>query len=462
MRKRRSAFAWTGALAALLLALGFVAAQAQQSTTAAATPKTFKEDELASLLAPIALYPDTVIAQVLMASTYPIEVIEAHRWLQANSQLKGDALTAELTKQTWDNSVKALVQAPQVLKQMDENLGWMQKLGDAFLSQQKDVMAMIQTLRQKAQAEGNLKSDDHMKVTTQPAAAPAATDTTATAAAASSAPQVIVIESSDPQTVYVPTYTSSVYGYWGYPYYPPYYWPPPVGYPGSGFWWGMSVGIIVGGGGCCWGGNDVDIDWNGGDINIGGGDRVDIGDGNRGDRVDQRRGEGGRTGDRASASTTDRGRGSQSGGKQKWSHNPEHRKGVSYRDNATAQKYDRAGTSNRASAASRDSYRGRSSAGTSNLGSGGGDWRASSTARDLGSTPSRGSTSAGSRDVGSGSRGSTSASTRSSSSSSASRGSSSRGSSSAFGGMSSGSRASSYGSRGGMSRGGGGRGGGRR
>lgn len=420
------------------------AAPTQPAAAPAAQP--FTEAELAALLAPIALYPDSVVAQILMAATYPIEVIQARRWLDKNKDLKGDALATQAKAQPWDDSVKSLVAAPEVLKMMDENLGWMQKLGDAFLAQQKDVFDVVQDLRGKAMDEGNLKSDDHMKVSKQ--AAPAE-------AAGSGDTEIIVIESANPEVVYVPTYNpTTIYGYWGYPAYPPYYWPPPYGYPGSGFWWGMGWGIAIGGiwGGCCWGGNDIDIDWNGGDINIG--------DGNRGDRVDHRRdGDRGRTGDRAG--TSDRARagdrsartGDRAGaGGQKWSHNPEHRKGVSYRDSTTASKFgDRSG--NRA--ASREAFRGRSG----NMGyQGSAGSRAGS--RDFSSGGRTGS--GGTRDIGSGSR----AGSRPSTSSRGSYGSGgrsyggSRGSNSAFGGMRSGSRAGSYGSRGGMSRGGGGRGGG--
>jgi hypothetical protein len=278
---------------------------------------------------------------------------------------------------------------------MDENFAWMQKAGDAFLAQQKEVFDMVQTLRAKAMKEGTLKSDEHLKVSTKPAAEEEEEE------------EIIVIESDDPEVIVIPTYSpGSMYGYWDYGY-PPYYWPPPAGYPGSGFWWGMGAGIIIGGiwGDCCWGGDDIDIDWGGGDINI-----------DRGDRVEHHRGE---RGDRAAA--TDR---SRQGG-QKWSHKPEHRKGVSYRDNATASKFDRGA----AGAGSRDAFRGR----TGDMGSG--------------SRPSAGTTGTGSR-----SRPSTGSSTWG-----GSRGSG------AFGGMSSGSRAGSYGMRGGMSRGGGGmRGGGGR
>lgn len=457
MKRSRNHSFWTAALiGAVLLAMAAPVSFAQEAKPAAQTPATsaapvtkktppFKEEELASLLAPVALYPDSVVTLILIASTYPLEVIEANRWVQQNSKLKGDALAKAAEKQPWDDSVQGLCAVPEVLKMMDEKLDWTQKVGDAFLAQQKEVMAMIQTLRAKAKEAGNLKSDEKMKVTTEAAPADAATKT-----------EVIVIESADPQVIYVPTYSpTTIYGYWGYPAYPPYYWPPPVGYPGSGFWYGAAIGISIG----YWGGHyeHYHNDWHGGDINI---DEINI---DRGDRNQINAGDRdrGTTGDRgASAKATDR-----SGGSQKWSHNPDHRKGVSYRDNATASKFDK--TSN-ASAASRDAYRGRSGGG-----SGGGiqtssEWRsgggASAGTRDVGSGSGSRGASAGTSNLGSSGKtrdlgSSPSTSNRGSGGSSYSGGS--RGSSSsAFSGMSSGSRASSYGSRGGMSRGGGG--GGRR
>lgn len=451
-----------------LVAVAFIAlagGEAFAADAAAPAAKPFKKEELASLLAPIALYPDQVVAQILMASTYPLEIVEANRWVQNNKNLKGEALAAEAKKQGWDASVQSLCAVPDVLKMMDEKLDWTQKVGDAVLAQQKEVMDMIQELRAKAKAEGNLKSDEKMKVSTDTAPATGTESTTTTTTT-----EVIVIESTSPEVIYVPTYNPvTVYGYWGYPAYPPYYWPPPVGYPGSGFWWGVGVGISIGFWGGAW---DNHCDWHGGDINIGEinidrGDRTNI---SGGDRTNISGGDKARGGSKsgASATATDR-----SGGKS-WSHNPDHRKGVSYRDSGTAQKYNRP---TNASAGSRDAYRGRSgsgstptagtrdlsgggrtgtgaSAGTRDLGSGGG---ATAGTRELGST--------GTRELGRGTGGSASSSSRGTTSSS-SRGSvssSSRGSSSsAFGGMSSGSRSSSYSSRGGMSRGGGGGRGGRR
>jgi hypothetical protein len=129
-----------------------------------APSKVFKQEELDQLLAPIALYPDDLLTQILMASTYPLEVVQAERWAKQNKSLKGDALKAALDKQTWDDSVKALVPFPDVLTMMSEKLEWTQKLGDAFLAQQKDVMDTVQSLRRKANAAGNLKSSNELAV----------------------------------------------------------------------------------------------------------------------------------------------------------------------------------------------------------------------------------------------------------------------------------------------------------
>ena len=129
-----------------------------------AASQIFKQEELDQLLAPIALYPDSLLAQVLMASNYPLEVVQADRWARQNKDLKGAALTAALEKQPWDPSVKSLVNFPQVLAMMSEKLDWTQKLGDAFLAQQKDVMDTVQGLRKKAVDAGNLKTTKEQQV----------------------------------------------------------------------------------------------------------------------------------------------------------------------------------------------------------------------------------------------------------------------------------------------------------
>ena len=139
-------------LAILLLAPQGLIAQSEGGD------KNFKQEELDQLLAPIALYEDSLLAQILMASTYPLEVVQATRWAKKNESLKGDALTTALEQQDWDPSVKSLVNFPQVLQMMNEKLDWTQKLGDAFVSQQKGVLDTVQNLRKKADSEGNLKT----------------------------------------------------------------------------------------------------------------------------------------------------------------------------------------------------------------------------------------------------------------------------------------------------------------
>ena len=188
-----------------------------------------------------------------MASTYPLEIVQAARWSKEHPEVKGDAVAKEMEKQAWDPSVKSLVAFPDVLTMMNEKLDWTQKLGDAFLAQQKDVMDAVQRLRTKAKDAGNLKSSKEQTVKTEPAPAGAP------------APQIIIIESPSPEVVYVPTYNPTVvYGAWPYPAYPPYYYYPPAYVPGAAFF-SFSMGVVVGGalwGNCNWGGSDVDIDVN--------------------------------------------------------------------------------------------------------------------------------------------------------------------------------------------------------
>src|SRR5688572_17042160 len=279
---------------------------AQPAATAAPAPnKTppFKKEELEAILAPIALYPDALIAQIFMASTYPLEVVEAARWSKEHPDVKGDAVAGAVESQPWDPSVKSLCAFPEVLKNMNDKIDWTQKLGDAFLAQQKEVMQTVQVLRDKAKQTGNLKSTKEMTVKEEPAPA------------GSAAPQTIIIESKDPEVVYVPTYNPTVvYGSWAYPAYPPYAYYPPA-YYGAGMFWSFTAGVIVGGaiwGNCNWGGNDVDIDinrqnnFNRNEINTGDRNRNNVNSNNRG-----------------------------SGNRQSWNHDSSHRKGVGYRDSAT-------------------------------------------------------------------------------------------------------------------------------
>ncbi len=229
--------------------------------------------QLDQLVAPIALYPDPLLAQVLIASTYPLEVVQADRWLQQNKDLKGDALDKALAGQSWDNSIKSLVEVPDVLDMMNKDLDWTSKLGDAVLAQQADVMNAVQHLRAIAKENGKLESNEqqtvkvtqNVNVTQAPAASPAPSAAQAPAQAAPQ--QVIVIEPTNPDTVYVPYYQPSVvYGAWPYPDYPPYYFAPPPGYIfggalATGLAW--SAGFAIGN--AIWGDG---FDWHGGDIHV--------------------------------------------------------------------------------------------------------------------------------------------------------------------------------------------------
>ena len=199
-------------------------------------------EQLQRLVAPIALYPDSLVAQVLAASTFPDEVVEADRWVQANPDLKGDALGKAVDQQPWDPSVKALTAFPSVLGNMDKNLSWTSSLGDAYYNQQQDVMDAVQAMRQKAQQAGNLKSTSQQVVTTQ------GSD--------------VVIAPADPDVVYVPAYDPwLIYGY------PIVAWP--GWYPYPGIWFGgpyLSFGLGFGigwFGGFGWGWGHWGFNWGG-------------------------------------------------------------------------------------------------------------------------------------------------------------------------------------------------------
>jgi uncharacterized membrane protein YgcG len=301
-------------MAALLIAAIPAAAQQQAAApvapAAAPAAKSFSQQELDELLAPIALYPDALLSQILMASTYPLEIVEAARWSKANPGVKDKALEEAMQTQTWDASVKALTAVPQVLSTMNEKLAWTQKLGDAFLAQQAEVMKTAQSLRAKAEAAGNLKTTPEQTVKKDE----------------QEGKTVYIIESAKPEVVYVPTYNPAViYGSWWYSYPPPYYMYPP-GYvypPGLAFATGVVVGAAIWGG-CNWGRNEVNINVN----KYNNFNKTNIQNGN-------------------------------------FQHKAEHRKGVSYRDNATAQKYNR-GASNQA-VQSREQFRGRAEQGRSEL-----------------------------------------------------------------------------------------------
>ena len=249
---------WMGQAVAFLILLALALPgpiRAQTTAAPAAAPTaTFSEAELDQMLAPIALYPDSLLAQVLMASTYPADVKEAAAWSKAHPDTKGDAAIEQVKDKEWEASVASLVAFPQVLAMMDAKPDQVQKIGDAFLADPSRVMDRVQFLRKKAQDAGNLKTTEQQKVSTT----------------TENNKQVIVVEPAQPNSVYVPVYQPSVvYGSWWYPSYPPYYWPPPpYYYPGGAFVagvvWGAAVVGIANGlwGGCNWGGGDVNINVN--------------------------------------------------------------------------------------------------------------------------------------------------------------------------------------------------------
>lgn len=257
-----------------MVALLFVAAAgaSPQASAPAAAPvasaaqseTTFSREQLDQMMAPVALYPDSLLAQVMMATTYPGDVADAVKWAKAHPDAKGDDAVRQVANQPWDPSVQSLVAFPQVLDLLGKDPAWVQKMGDAFLAQPDAVMDSVQRLRRQAQAAGNLKSNEQQKVTTEPAAPPAAGATTTVVEPAT---QTIVIEPANPQVVYVPSYNStSVYGPWPYPSYPPYYYPPsPYYYPGGAFMaglaWGTGIAITASlWGDFNWGHSDIDID----------------------------------------------------------------------------------------------------------------------------------------------------------------------------------------------------------
>jgi hypothetical protein len=292
---------WTGLVAcscaALLISPEF-AVLAQGTTPAPATatePAAAKlpPDQLDALVAPIALYPDSLLAQTLVAATYPLEIVQLQQWLVKNPGLKDKALVDAVAKQPWDPSIQSMAAIPDVVKRLADDVQWTTDLGNAFLAQQSDVMDAVQRMRKKAADKGALASSEQQKVETQVVGEKT----------------IIVVESANPEVVYVPSYSPTVvYGPPVYPYYPypPIYYPP---YPPGAALVTFSFGVMVGaawGGYCChagWGGNDIDIDvnnnFNRNNINNSG-----------------NRNQGG-----------------------KWQHDAQHRGGAPYADKATANKY---------------------------------------------------------------------------------------------------------------------------
>ena len=386
------------------------AAQETPSPNAASqSSPNLSMDQLESLVAPIALYPDPLLAQMLIAATYPLDVIAAQQWLDQNKGLKGDQLEKAVEKQSWDPSVQGLVSIPEALKRLSENIQWTSDLGDAFLAQQSEVMNAVQALRAKAKDSGKLESTSQQTVETKVV----------------EKETVIVIQPTSPDVVYVPSYSPAVV--WGppayYPY-PPIYYPPYYGGAWLGFGVGIAVGIGIAGGWCCgcgWGGGNT--------ININ----------NNNNYVNHRNNQ----------------NGINRSGNSDWKHSAQQRGGAPYKDRAQAEKF--GGGARGDSAQSR---RNQAQTRQASNRSGGNFDRSRSGAGGTGAGGSR----AGTMDRGSTNRGGTSAN-RGGSSSPSRVGSrdvapSNRGSS-AFGGSSSGRSAMSSSSRGsssmsGMSRGGGG------
>ena len=209
-------------------------ADAAQASGAAADDGLLTEPELEQLVAPIALYPDPLLANVLIASTYPLEVVQAERWYKKNKDLEGDALQEALATQDWDDSIKDLVSVPDALEMMNNDLDWTQKLGDAVLAQQSDVMNAVQVLRARAKENGTLESNPQQTVTVTQTVVQSSDGSSGSGEASSQGGQtqdVIAIQPTDPEKIYVPYYEPAVaYGAWPYPSYQPYYFPPPLGY----------------------------------------------------------------------------------------------------------------------------------------------------------------------------------------------------------------------------------------
>jgi hypothetical protein len=240
----------------LALVIATLAATYGSAAAADDDQQKFPPDRIEQLVAPIALYPDPLLMNILMASTYPLEVVEADRWVQSNKSVRGAALDKAMESQKWDESVKSLTRTPDVLNRMSKNLDWTSDLGDAFLAQQNDVLDAVQRMRKRAKEAGNLETTRQQKVIVEK--------------------DVIQIEPASPTVIYVPTYSApAVYGsYWAYPtyYYPPMYAYPP-GYVATASLISFGVGMAVGAavwGGCGWGNHNVYVNggWGGGNTNI--------------------------------------------------------------------------------------------------------------------------------------------------------------------------------------------------
>ena len=294
----------------------------------ASPPRTAAQ--LEQLVAPIALYPDSVLSQILMASTYPLEVVEAARWVQSNSGVTGRALEDAMQKQQWDPSVKSLTAIPQTLQMMNDKLDWTQQLGDAFLAQQGDVLDAVQRLRERADNNGTLKTTDQQKVMkTSVAQAPAGTSSPRSAGAPA---YVYTIESANPDEYYLPIYDPGVvYGAWPYADYQPFYWYPSGYYAGNAY--SFAAGVIAGA--AVWGG----VDWWRRNVNI---NPLRYNQFNRTNIANNT-----------------------------WNHNPAHRGAVPYRDGNVAQRF-----GDQSKAGAREAFRGKADAGRRDIAKQGGAGKA--------------------------------------------------------------------------------------
>ena len=295
---------------AIALFVYLSASSAQAQTNQPGTP-SFSKEQLEQLAAPIALHPDPLLSQILMASTYPTEVVQAARWARENANVKGQALQDAMQKQAWDPSVKALTAVPQTLEMMSDKLDWTQQLGDAFLGQQVELLAAVQALRQRAEAAGNLKSTEQQTVSKT------------TKSVGGSSTSIIAIEPANPEYLYVPVYDPrTCYGDWPYAAYEPFYWYP-YGFTGSGivaFTGAIAIGAAI------WG----RVDWWRDRVNINANhfnqfNRANIADGT-------------------------------------WRHDPKHRGNVPYRDNKVAAQF---GDAKRTAA--REAYRVKAESGRRDL-----------------------------------------------------------------------------------------------
>jgi hypothetical protein len=278
---------------AILLVLADLPLFARQEQQPAEQSAKIPADQLDALVAPIALYPDPLLSQTLVASTYPLEIVQLQQWLQKNKGLDQKALVNSVSKQPWDPSIQAMAALPDVVKWLADDIQWTTDLGNAFLAQQSDVMDAVQRMRVKAQGKGTLVSNENQKVETR-----VIEDKT-----------VVVVEQANPEVVYVPSYDPvAVYGPPVYPY-PSIYYPYAAGgviaASAISFGVGVAMGAAWGGGwgwGAGWGNNDIDMNINN---NF-----------NRSANI-----SGNRT------------------GRNTWQHNPGHRGGAPYSDRATANRF---------------------------------------------------------------------------------------------------------------------------